>query len=547
VSTYTFSNITTGHTISAAFTTATYSINAAAGSGGSINPSGTTIVTHGTSRTYTITPVTGYKISDVKVDNVTVGNVSSYTFSNITSNHSISATFVIITYTLTSFTGNGGIISSGGINTVDYGSSKTFIITPNTGYYISDVKVDNTSIGPVSSYTFSNVTSNHSISATFSLLTFTLTSEAGEGGSVTPAGALTVNYGSSSTFTITPDIGFLISDVKIDNVSAGAISSYTFENITSGHILSVTFTPITFTIKGGSKSGGSISSPGTTTVNYGTDKVFIFTPDIGYQVEDVMVDNKSVGPLSSYTFSNITQNHEISASFSVITYTITAATNPGGSVNPAGNSVVNYGSDLIYNFAPDYGYRISDIKVNSISVGAVPSYTFDNITSDQNISVTFSLIPTYTISAGAGEGGSITPSGSVILFEGSDQSYKITPSPDYRILDVVVDDNSLGAINEFMLSNITSNHTLSVRFTTSIDVKVYPNPFVEEINIYIASPEGYLFDLSVADLSGRIIYVREKTPGNTVLPLSLTVPKGVSFLRVYLKGKRIAIIKVVKS
>jgi hypothetical protein len=51
----------------------------------------------------------------------------------------------------------------------------------------------------------------------------------------------------------------------------------------------------------------------------------------------------------------------------------------------------------------------------------------------------------------------------------------------------------------------------------------------------------------VADLSGRIIYVREKTPGNTVLPLSLTVPKGVSFLRVYLKGKRIAIIKVVKS
>lgn len=546
VSSYTFSNITTDHTISATFTRATYLINAIAGSGGSVNPSGATTVTHGTSRTFTITPATGYKISDVKVDNVSVGDVSTFTFSNITSNHSISASFAILTYTLTSFAGSGGSISSSGIITVDYGTSKTFNIIPITGYYISDVKVDNFSIGPVSSYTFNNVTNNHSISAAFSLQTFTLTGEAGAGGSVTPAGEHIVNYGSNSTYTITPDIGFLISDVKIDNISMGAISSYTFSNIASNHSVSAAFTHITFTIKSGSKSGGSLSYPGTTIVNYGTDMVYSITPDTGYQIDDVIVDNKSVGPVSSYTFSNITYNHEISASFAVITYTITVAANPGGSVNPAGKTVVNYGSDLLLTFTPDYGYRISDVKVNDISSGPVTSFTFNNIKADQDISVTFNPIPTYTISVVAGEGGLITPSGSIVLFEGSDKTYEISPSPDYRILDVIVDDHSLGAVKEFTFNNITSDHTLSVKFTTRIDVKAYPNPFAEGISLYIASPDGYLFDLSIADLYGKIIYIQKRISGNIVLPLNLTVPKGVYFLRTYLKGKKISIIKILK-
>ena len=223
------------------------------------------------------------------------------------------------------------------------------------------------------------------------------------------------------------------------------------------------------------------------------------------------------------------------------------AANTGGSVNPAGKIVVNYGSDLLLTFVPDYGYRIADVKVNNISSGAVTSYTLNNIKADQNVSVTFNLIPTYSISVDAGEGGLVSPSGSVVLFEGSDQSYEIIPDQDYRILDVVVDKQSLGAVNEFTFSNITSNHTLLVRFTTNIDVKAYPNPFGEEINLYIASPEGYLFDLSIADLNGKIIYMQNRTPGNTVLPLNLTVPKGVYLLKIHLRGKKISTLKVVKS
>ena len=71
----------------------------------------------------------------------------------------------IKTFQITSSAGTGGSITASA--TVNYGSSKTFTITPNTGYKISDVKVDGTSVGAVSIYTFSNVTATHTISATF--------------------------------------------------------------------------------------------------------------------------------------------------------------------------------------------------------------------------------------------------------------------------------------------------------------------------------------------------------------------------------------------
>jgi hypothetical protein len=50
---------------------------------------------------------------------------------------------------------------------VSYGGIKTFTITPKTGYRIAGVVVDGKSVGAVTRYTFSNVTANHTIAATF--------------------------------------------------------------------------------------------------------------------------------------------------------------------------------------------------------------------------------------------------------------------------------------------------------------------------------------------------------------------------------------------
>jgi len=71
------------------------------------------------------------------------------------------------TYTITALAGSGGSISPSGAVTVKSGDSVTFTITPNSGYAISDVKVDGKSVGAVTSYTFTNVLANHTIEATF--------------------------------------------------------------------------------------------------------------------------------------------------------------------------------------------------------------------------------------------------------------------------------------------------------------------------------------------------------------------------------------------
>ena len=59
------------------------------------------------------------------------------------------------------------------------GSNQTYSITPADNYKISDVTVDGVSVGAVSSYTFSNVTTNHTIAGTFTPNTYTITATAG--------------------------------------------------------------------------------------------------------------------------------------------------------------------------------------------------------------------------------------------------------------------------------------------------------------------------------------------------------------------------------
>lgn len=70
-----------------------HTINASAGTGGTITPVGSISVNTGSNQTYTITPSTGYSISQVTVDGVNQGAVSSYTFTNVITGHMIAATF----------------------------------------------------------------------------------------------------------------------------------------------------------------------------------------------------------------------------------------------------------------------------------------------------------------------------------------------------------------------------------------------------------------------------------------------------------------------
>lgn len=153
-------------------------------------------------------------------------------------------------YTITATAGENGSISPNGSVTVTEGDNQTFTITANNGYRISDVLVDGQSVGAVSTYTFENVTGDHTIEATFrrtgggGVVTptqYTITAEAGDGGSISPDGRVRVDRGDDQTFRITPDDGYEIADVLVDGESVGAVSSYTFENVRANHTIKVIF------------------------------------------------------------------------------------------------------------------------------------------------------------------------------------------------------------------------------------------------------------------------------------------------------------------
>lgn len=165
------------------------------------------------------------------------------TASGMTDSPISSATYTILnTYTITASAGANGSISPSGSVSVTQGNNQTFTISPNAGYAVASVTVDGASVGAVTSYTFTNVQANHTISATFAAVpTFTITASAGANGSISPSGTVTVNQGGSQAFTITPSAGYTVSSVTVDGTSVGAVTTYTFTNVQANHTISAAF------------------------------------------------------------------------------------------------------------------------------------------------------------------------------------------------------------------------------------------------------------------------------------------------------------------
>ena len=146
------------------------------------------------------------------------------------------------------------------------------------------------------------------------------------------------------------------------------------------------------------------------------------------------------------------------------THTITATAGTGGSISPSGAVTVNEGEGQIFTIEPDEHYRIETVTVDGHAVGATGGYTFSNVTADHTIAVMFSKI-THTITATAGTGGSITPSGAVTVNEGSEQTFTIAADAGYEIDSVTVD----GVVQDpvvlsYTFDDVDADHTISATF-----------------------------------------------------------------------------------
>lgn len=315
----------------------------------------------------------------------------------------------LTTYVVTATAGENGSISPGGAVDVVEASDQTFTITPQAGYHVADVKVDGLSKGAIASYTFSQVTANHTIDASFAIDTHIISATAGANGNINPVGNTSVAHGAGQTFTISPDAGYRVANVMVDGVAKGAISSYTFEGVTDSHSITASFAVDTHQINATAGTNGSILPSGAVNVDHGASQSYTITPAIGHHVADVLVDGVSIGAAHTYIFEQIGTDHSIHATFAADTFAITATAGANGSIIPAGEVAVTYGGTQTYTFAVNSGFCIADVQIDGQSIGAVGSYTFSNVTSVHCISVSYAESKTMRLHIEAEDGDLVWP------------------------------------------------------------------------------------------------------------------------------------------
>jgi hypothetical protein len=472
-----FHQITENQTLDVTFAQREYTLTATAGVGGAVTPSGATTVACGNSQTYTIVPDEGYDISYLEVDGVQVEAADSYTFADVRDNHTFAAYFTLRTFTVEITAGEGGNVTPNGTVAVNYGDSLAVSITPADCYDIASVVVNGESIAVTDSYVFHQITENQTLDVTFIQREYTLTATAGEGGSVTPAGATTVLCGNSQTYTVVPDEGYDISYLEVDGVQVEAADSYTFADVRDNHTFAAYFTLRTFTVEITAGEGGNVTPNGTVAVNYGDSLSVSITPADCYDIASVVVNGESIAATDSYVFRQITENQTLDVMFAQREYTLTATAGEGGTVTPAGATTVACGNSQTYTVVPDEGYEIAYLMVDGDSVAAAGSYTFSDVRDDHTFEAYFTL-KMFTVEITAGEGGNVTPNGTLTVNYGDSLAVSIVPDDCYEIASIVVNGDNIGITDSYVFYQITENQTLDVVFAPTfyaVTLDVYMN------------------------------------------------------------------------
>ena len=470
---YTFNAVDTDHTIEAQFATRTYTVAVTATTGGTVDPSDAIdTLTCGDNTTYTFTADEGYEVVSVTVNGQNIGAQTSYTITNIQNDYTIDVVFGQTTFTLTSIAYNHGTIDPLGDTTVDAGSTVVYTLTPEECYTVSDLLVDGVSYMNNEAFdgttlTLTDIQSDMLIQAYFQIKTYTVTTEAADGGAITETAVY--NCGTNVVITITPEACYDIESVVVDGQDQGVVTEVTFNALDTNHTVSATFTMKTYVITASVNDDAAGTITETDTFNCGETPTYEITANEGYHIVGVEVDGVDQGVIESYTFSSLNEDHTITANFEINTYTLTVNANAGVEIDPvAGDTTVEYGASVTYTFTVDSCYEISDVTLDGESIGAVETYTFDSV-NDNHVLMVTTTMKSYTITATAtpAEGGMITPAGETSVTCNGTQSYSITPAAGYYVEDVLVDGASVGVVNNYVFSGVTEDHTIEVVFAAN--------------------------------------------------------------------------------
>jgi len=486
--------ITQNCEISAEFSLTSFLVTAQAGEGGQISPL-EQLASYGDILTFTVTADDGHNIESVQGCNGLLSG-NTYTTGIINSECEVRATFDPKTVLVTAQAGMGGSISPMS-QELNIGQQASLIVTPNEGYSISNVTGCSGSLNG-NTYTTSAVTVNCQVQASFSINSYIVTGSAGEGGTVNPA-TQNVNHGSSAQITITPNEGYSIDAVTGCSGSLSG-STYTTSAVIANCQVQASFSINSYTVSASAGEGGTVN-PATQNVNHGSSAQITITPNEGYSIDAVTGCNGSLNG-STYTTSAVTANCQVQASFSINSYTVSASAGEGGAVNPATQSV-NHGSSAQIIITPSEGYSIDAVTGCSGSLIG-NTYTTGAVTANCQVQASFS-IESYTVSASAGEGGTVSPATQSVN-HGSTAQIIITPSEGYSIDAVTGCSGSLNG-NTYTTSTVTANCQVQASFslnrytvTANAGEGGTVSPATQTVNhgssgqVTITANEGYIID-----------------------------------------------------
>ena len=314
-------------------------------------------------------------------------------------------------------------------------------MTPDEGYRVKSLTVNDTDVTSSitdNQYTISSINANTSVVAEFEVIpptTYTLSIKATGNGSVSygntsvkgKTSTFTVNEGTSVTITLTPDDGYRVKSLTVNNTdvtSSITDNQYTISSISANTNVAAEFEaipPTTYTLSikatgNGTVSYGDASVKGKTstfTVKEGTSVTITLTPDDGYRVKSLVVNNTDVTSSISnnqYTISSINANTSIVAEFEVIpptTYTLSIKASGNGSVRYGDTSVrigtntftVIEGTSVDLKMIPDEAHLLKSFVLNNTDVTSKivdNEYTISNVNSDITVEVQFKAIETLT-------------------------------------------------------------------------------------------------------------------------------------------------------
>ncbi|MBO5394784.1 MAG: InlB B-repeat-containing protein, partial [Clostridia bacterium] len=398
------------------------------------------------------------------------GESLEYSFTMPAAPITLTATAALKQYTIT-FEDiiDGSVIVDGDTITdeklVNHGADLELTFVPYEGLLLRELLIDGEDVTHLvvdNKFTLTNITDDYRLSVIFNLPTYEITAQSNGLGTIDPEGLTTVFEGDEVGYTFTPDVGCKIKDVKVNGVSVGAVDSYTFTEIDSDCTIYVEFEKIKLSINVIAGDHGIVTPNGETIVEYGSDATFTIFAEANYGIEYIKVNGQYIDIKEMFTLRNITENTTIEIEFMKMYFTITATSGANGSITPS--AAVKLGQQKRFDFIPNEGYKVKDVKVDNVSIGAVGQYTFVNVDSDHTISVEFE-IQTFNVTVTSDGKGSLNTEQSLEnVAYGENITFTISIAEEWELYKLYVNGESVDVENNILTIRVDKDTTIQAIF-----------------------------------------------------------------------------------